>query len=41
MKKRVFNALKEGGSTAMAELIDHPLAKPCVAAIKGFIEAEA
>lgn len=40
MKKRFLNALKEGGTTALEAAIDHPLAKPVVAALKGFMEAE-
>ena len=39
LKARVINALKEGGSTALEEAIDHPVVKPVVAALKGFIEA--
>ena len=39
LKARVVNALKEGGSTALEEAIDHPVVKPVVAALKGFIDA--
>ncbi|MBE9031956.1 hypothetical protein IQ266_19655 [filamentous cyanobacterium LEGE 11480] len=38
MKKRFVKALKEGGTTALEEAIDHPLAKPVIAAVKGFLE---
>lgn len=40
LKARVINALKEGGTTALEEAIDHPAVKPVVAMVKGFIEAE-
>ncbi|MEO1147735.1 MAG: hypothetical protein AAFY26_19305 [Cyanobacteria bacterium J06638_22] len=40
LKARVLNALKEGGTTALEEAIDHPAVKPVVAMVKGFIEAE-
>jgi hypothetical protein len=40
LKARVVNALKEGGTTALEEAIDHPAVKPIVAMVKGFIEAE-
>ena len=39
LKARVVNALKEGGSTALEEAIDHPIVKPVVAALKGFMDA--
>lgn len=39
LKARVVNALKEGGSTALEEAIDHPVVKPVVAALKGFVDA--
>ena len=39
LKARVINALKEGGSTALEEAIDHPVVKPVVAALKGFMDA--
>ncbi|MEO0410065.1 MAG: hypothetical protein AAF289_22195, partial [Cyanobacteria bacterium P01_A01_bin.135] len=39
LKKRVVNALKEGGTTALEEAIDHPAVKPVVAMVKGFIDA--
>ncbi|MBT9315290.1 hypothetical protein [Leptothoe spongobia] len=39
LKARVINALKEGSSTALEEAIDHPVVKPVVAALKGFIDA--
>lgn len=38
LKARVINALKEGGSTALEEAIAHPVVKPVVAALKGFID---
>jgi hypothetical protein len=40
LKARIVNALKEGGSTALEEAIDHPAVKPLVAMIKGFIDAK-
>ncbi|GEM_PF-2016380 len=40
IKARVLNAIKEGGTTALEEAIDHPAVKPVVAMVKGFIEAE-
>lgn len=39
LKARVVNALKEGGATALEEAIDHPVVKPVVAMVKGFIDA--
>ncbi|MGB3613041.1 MAG: COR domain-containing protein, partial [Elainellaceae cyanobacterium] len=39
LKARVVNALKEGGTTALEEAIDHPAVKPVVAMVKGFIDA--
>jgi len=39
LKARVVNALKEGGTTALEEAIDHPAVKPVVALVKGFIDA--
>ena len=39
LKQRVVNALKEGGATAIEELVDHPVVKPLVAAVKGFMDA--
>ncbi|MEM9946638.1 MAG: COR domain-containing protein, partial [Cyanobacteria bacterium P01_D01_bin.36] len=39
VKKRLINALKEGGTTALEEAIEHPAIKPVVAAIKGYIDA--
>ncbi|WP_193991983.1 hypothetical protein [Leptolyngbya ectocarpi] len=38
LKERVINALKEGGSSALEEAIEHPLVKPVIAALKGFLE---
>jgi hypothetical protein len=38
LKARVINALKEGGTTALEEAIDHPAIKPVVAMIKGFMD---
>ena len=40
LKARIINALKEGGTTALEEAIDHPAVKPVVALVKGFMEAE-
>ena len=39
LKARVVNALKDGGSTALEEAIAHPVVKPVVAALKGFMDA--
>ena len=39
IKARVVNALKEAGSTALEEAIDHPVAKVLVAGAKGFLDA--
>jgi hypothetical protein len=38
LKGRVVKALKEGGSKAFEEAIDHPVAKVIVAGVKGFID---
>jgi len=38
-KARVVNALKEGGTTALEELVQHPAVKPLVALLKGFVDA--
>ena len=38
LRKRIVNALKEGGTTAIENAIDHPAVKPFVAAAKGFID---
>jgi len=40
LKARVINALKEGGTTALEEAIDHPAVKPVVALLKGFMDAK-
>ncbi len=40
LKARVVNALKEGGTTAIEELVDHPAVKPLVAMAKGFMDAK-
>ncbi len=40
LRARVINALKEGGTTALEELVDHPAVKILVATLKGFLEAE-
>jgi hypothetical protein len=40
LKTRTINALKEAGSAAFEEAIDHPVAKVVVAALKGFIDAD-
>lgn len=39
LKARVISALREGGSIALEEAIEHPVVKPVVAALKGFLEA--
>ncbi|MEO1395444.1 MAG: COR domain-containing protein [Cyanobacteria bacterium J06634_5] len=39
LKKRVFNAVKEGSAAALESAIEHPVAKPVIATIKGFIDA--
>ena len=39
MKKRIVNALKEGGAAAIESAVDHPATKPFVAAAKGFMDA--
>lgn len=39
LKKRVFNALKEGSAATLEAAIEHPVAKPVIATIKGFIDA--
>ena len=36
LKQRVTNALKEAGTTAFEEAIDHPAAKVIVAGVKGY-----
>jgi hypothetical protein len=40
LKARIVNALKEGGTTALEEAIDHPAVKPVVALLKGFMDAK-
>ena len=40
LKTRVVNGLKEGGLTALEELVDHPVIKPLVAMLKGFADAK-
>jgi hypothetical protein len=40
LKARIVNALKEGGTTALEEAIDHPAVKPVVAMLKGFMDAK-
>jgi uncharacterized membrane protein len=40
LKARVINALKESGTTALEELVDHPAIKILVAALKGFIDVK-
>jgi len=40
LKARIINALKEGGTTALEEAIDHPAVKPVVALLKGFMDAK-
>ena len=39
LRERLLNAVKEGGSTAIEEMIDHPVVKPLIAAVKGFMDA--
>ncbi|WP_353260060.1 pentapeptide repeat-containing protein [Prochlorothrix hollandica] len=39
LRQRIANALKEAGSTALEELIDHPAVNVTLAGIKGFLEA--
>ncbi|OUC12470.1 MAG: hypothetical protein B0A82_22225 [Alkalinema sp. CACIAM 70d] len=39
LRQRVVNALKEAGSTALEEAVDHPAVKIVVAGTKGFIDA--
>lgn len=40
LKARIINALKEGGTTALEEAIDHPAVKLLVALLKGFMDAK-
>ncbi|MDW8203099.1 MAG: hypothetical protein RML75_18040 [Cyanobacteriota bacterium SKYGB_h_bin112] len=40
LKARIVNALKEGGTTAITELVQHPAIKPLVAAVKGFTDVK-
>jgi hypothetical protein len=40
LKARVVNALKQGSTTALEELVDHPAVKPVVALLKGFMDAK-
>ena len=35
MKSRIINALKEGGTTAIEKLVEHPAASIVIAAVKG------
>jgi internalin A len=35
LKSRIVNALKEGGTTALEKLVDHPAVSIIVAAVKG------
>ena len=39
VKKRLINAVKEGGAAALESAIEHPAVKPVVAAVKGYIDA--
>jgi len=39
LRQRFVNALKEGGATAIEEMVDHPVAKILVAAFKGLMDA--
>jgi internalin A len=39
LRQRVVNALKEAGSTALEEAVDHPAVKIVVAGTRGFIDA--
>lgn len=41
LKQRVMNALKEAGTTALEEAIDHPAVKIFVAGAKGLLDASA
>ncbi|MDZ7968922.1 MAG: COR domain-containing protein [Nostoc sp. DedSLP03] len=38
LKKRVVNALKEAGSTALEKLVDHPAVSIVIAGAKGFLD---
>jgi len=38
LKKRTINALKEAGTTALEEAINHPIANVVVAGVKGFLD---
>jgi hypothetical protein len=40
LKTRIINALAEGGTTALETAVDHPVIKPVVAMIKGFMDAK-
>ena len=40
LKDRIVNALKEGGSSALEELVDYPAIKILVATLKGFIDVK-
>jgi hypothetical protein len=40
LQARIVNALKEAGSTALEEAIDHPAVKIVVAALKGFVDVK-
>ena len=40
LKTRIVNGLKEGGLTALEELVDHPAVKPIVAMLKGFADTK-
>jgi internalin A len=38
LKSRIINALKEGGTTALEKLVDHPAVSIVVAAVKGAMQ---
>jgi len=40
LKTRIINALAAGGTTALETAVDHPMVKPVVAMIKGFMDAK-
>jgi len=40
LKTRIINALAAGGTTALETAVDHPVIKPVVAMIKGFMDAK-
>jgi hypothetical protein len=38
LQARIFNALKEGSSTALTEAINHPVAATVISTVKGFLD---